>query len=130
MESSVATPPPAPQAPPPSGKPPTGAVEGSATWSLIDRLGLAFCWFLGLLFCAIAAAIVIYLLLQGIKFLKFSMLVTPAASGFTEGESGGFSDAFIGTLMLGAMAITLALPTGVAIAVWLVEYGRPRRSPG
>jgi len=54
------------------------------------------------------------------------MLVTPAASGFTEGESGGFSDAFIGTLILGVMSLSLALPTGVAIAVWLVEYGRPK----
>ena len=50
--------------------PPTGAVEGSSTWSLLDRLGLAFCWFLGLLFCAIAAAIVIYLLIKGIQYLK------------------------------------------------------------
>jgi phosphate transport system permease protein len=124
MESSVATPP--PQAPPEPDKVPTGAVEGTATWSLIDRLGLAFCWFLGLLFCAIAAAIVIYLLIQGIKFLKVSELTTPAASGFTEGESGGFSDAFVGTLMLGTMGIAMALPIGIAIAVWLVEYGRPR----
>ncbi len=112
--------------PPPNGKPQTAAVEGSATWSLIDRLGLAFCWFLGLLFCAIAAAIVIYLLIQGIKFLKISELVTPAASGFTEGESGGFSDAFFGTMILGVMGLAMALPTGVAIAVWLVEYGRPK----
>ncbi len=124
MESSVVTPP--LPAPPEPGKTPTNAVEATATWSLIDRLGLAFCWFLGLLFCAIAAAIVIYLLLQGIKFLKFSELVTPAAAGFTEGESGGFSDAFIGTLILGTMGIAIALPIGVAIAVWLVEYGRPR----
>ena len=28
--------------------------------------------------------------------------------------------------MLGTMAISLALPIGVAIAVWLVEYGRPK----
>jgi phosphate transport system permease protein len=109
--------------PPP--KPPKDAVEGSATWSLLDRLGLAFCWFLGLLFCAIAAAIVIYLLIKGIQYLRPSQLVTPAASGFTEGESGGFSDAFFGTLILGVMSLALALPTGVAIAVWLVEYGRP-----
>jgi phosphate transport system permease protein len=122
MESSVATPP----AAPPQGKAPTGAVEGSATWSLLDRIGLAVCWFLGLLFCAIAAAIVIYLLIQGIHYLRPSQLVTPAASGFSEGESGGFSDAFIGTLILGVMALALALPTGVAIAVWLVEYGRPK----
>ena len=124
MESSVATPPPPPA--PPQGKTPTKAVEGTATWSLLDRLGLAFCWFLGLLFCAIAAAIVIYLLVQGIKFLKPSMLVTPASAGYTQGESGGFSDAFIGTIILGTMAISLALPIGVSIAVWLVEYGRPK----
>jgi phosphate transport system permease protein len=106
--------------------PPRGAVEGSSTWSLLDRLGLAFCWFLGLLFCAIAAAIVIYLLIKGIQYLRPSQLVTPAASGFSEGETGGFSDAFFGTLILGVMSLTLALPTGVAIAVWLVEYGRPK----
>jgi hypothetical protein len=64
MEPSVATPPQPPAPTPP--KAPTKAVEGSATWSLLDRLGLAFCWFLGLLFCAIAAAIVIYLLIQGL----------------------------------------------------------------
>ncbi|HEX3360582.1 MAG TPA: hypothetical protein VHS74_06270, partial [Solirubrobacterales bacterium] len=109
----------------PPEPPPTNAVEGSATWSLLDRLGLALCWFLGLLFCAIAAAIVIYLLIKGIQYLRPSQLVTPAASGFSEGETGGFSDAFIGTLILGVMALALALPTGVAIAVWLVEYGRP-----
>jgi phosphate transport system permease protein len=122
-DTSVITPPPPA---PPEQKGPTKAVEGSSTWSLLDRAGLAFCWFLGLLFCAIAAAIVIYLLVKGIQFLKPSMLVTPAAAGFTEGESGGFSDAFFGTLILGVMSLTLALPTGVAIAVWLVEYGRPK----
>ena len=106
--------------------PPTKAVEGTSTWSLLDRLGLAFCWFLGLLFCAIAVAIVVYLLIQGIHYLKLSQLTTPAASGFSEGESGGFSDAFFGTIILGVLGISMALPIGVAIAVWLVEYGRPK----
>jgi hypothetical protein len=36
-----------------------GAVEGTATWALADRIGLAICWALGLLFCAIAIAIVV-----------------------------------------------------------------------
>jgi phosphate transport system permease protein len=115
-----------PVTPPPPGKGPKGAAEGSATWSLLDRAGLAFCWFLGLLFCAIAVAIVVYLLIQGIQYLKLSQLTTPAASGFTEGESGGFSDAFFGTIILGILGISMALPIGVAIAVWLVEYGRPK----
>ena len=42
-----------------------------------------------------------------------------------ESETGGFSDALIGTLIVGMMGIAMALPIGVAIAVWLVEYGRP-----
>ncbi|HKT83809.1 MAG TPA: ABC transporter permease subunit [Solirubrobacterales bacterium] len=127
MDSSVATPPaPSPAAPTQQPKQPRkGAVEGSATWQLSDRIGLAICWALGLLFCAIAVAIVVYLLVQGIKYLKPSMLVTPASSGFNQAESGGFSDAFIGTLIVAVMGISLALPAGVGIAVWLVEYGRP-----
>ncbi|MET0559643.1 MAG: ABC transporter permease subunit [Solirubrobacterales bacterium] len=126
MESSVQMPaPPTAPKPPVAGKQPTGAVEGSATWRLSDRIGLAICWALGLLFCAIAVAIVIYLLIQGITYLKPSMLVTPAASGFSQSESGGFSDALIGTLIVAVLGLALALPAGVAIAVWLVEYGRP-----
>jgi len=125
MGSPLATPPapPAPATqPPPPGK---GALEGSATWRLTDRIGLAACWALGLLFCAIAAAIVVYLFVQGIKYLKPSMLVTPATAGFTQGQSGGFSDAFLGTLIVAVMGIAIALPAGVGVAVWLVEYGRP-----
>ncbi len=128
MGSSVATPPPPPPpapAPPAKEKTAQDAVEGSATWRPVDRLGLAICWALGLLFCAIAVAVVVYLLIQGISYLKPSMLVTPAAAGFTQGESGGFSDALIGTLIVAVMGISIALPAGVAIAVWLVEYGRP-----
>jgi phosphate transport system permease protein len=45
--------------------------------------------------------------------------------GFTEADTGGFLDPLIGTLIIGAMGIAIALPVGVAIAVWLSEYGRP-----
>jgi phosphate transport system permease protein len=125
MDSPVAPPPvlPPPKANPP--RPAKDAVEGSATWALIDRIGLAICWALGLLFCAIAVAVVVYLFIQGITYLKPSMLVTPAASGFSQSESGGFSDALFGTMIVATMGIAIALPAGVAIAVWLVEYGRP-----
>jgi phosphate transport system permease protein len=127
MESSVATVPPVPPAPPPGTPPPPrkDAVEGSATWRLSDRIGLAICWALGLLFCAIAVAIVVYLLIQGIRYLRPSMLVTPASAGFDQSQSGGFSDAFFGTLIVATMGIAIALPAGVGIAIWLVEYGRP-----
>jgi phosphate transport system permease protein len=125
MSSPVAPP---PVLPPPATNPPRAskdAVEASATWALADRIGLAICWALGLLFCAIAVAVVVYLFIQGITYLKPSMLVTPAAGGFSQGESGGFSDALFGTMIVAVMGIAIALPAGVAIAVWLVEYGRP-----
>jgi phosphate transport system permease protein len=95
------------------------------TWRLSDRIGLVLCWALGLLFCAIAVATIVYLLVQGLKYLRPSMLVTPATAGFTQSQSGGFSDAFLGTLIVGTMGIAIALPVGIGIAVWLVEYGRP-----
>jgi phosphate transport system permease protein len=125
MGSSLATRPagpPAGKTPPPPAK---GPAEGSAAWRLSDRIGLAVCWALGLLFCAIAVAIVVYLLIQGLQYLRPSMLVTPATSGFSQSESGGFSDALFGTLIVAVMGISIALPAGVGVAVWLVEYGRP-----
>jgi phosphate transport system permease protein len=124
MASSLAT---RPVSPPGQGprRAPKGAVEATAAWRLSDRVGLAICWALGLVFCAIAVAIVVYLLIQGLKFLRPSMLVTPASAGFDQGETGGFSDALFGTLIVAVLGISLALPAGVGIAVWLVEYGRP-----
>lgn len=114
-----------PQPPTQSRIPTTGAVEGSDTWRLSDRIGLAICWALGLLFCAIAVAITLYLLVKGLSYLKLSMLVTPAETGFSESQTGGFSDALIGTVIVAVIGIAIALPAGVAIAVWLTEYGRP-----
>jgi phosphate transport system permease protein len=123
MGSSIATRPSAPPPVPP--RPGRGGGEGRGAWHLSDRIGLAVCWALGLIFCAIAVAIVVYLLVQGLKFLRPSMLVTPATAGFEQSETGGFSDALFGTLIVAVMGIAIALPLGVGIAVWLVEYGRP-----
>ncbi|HET6998297.1 MAG TPA: phosphate ABC transporter permease PstA [Solirubrobacterales bacterium] len=127
MDSSVATPPaPAPAPPPPpSGQRPKGAIEGTATWQLSDRIGLVICWALGLLFCAVAVAIVLYLLVKGVQYLRLEMLFTPATAGFEQTETGGFSDALLGTMIVATMGIAVALPVGIATAVWLVEYGRP-----
>ena len=58
--------------------------DSSASWRLSDRLGLAVAWALGLLFCAITAAIVIYLLIEGLKYVSPHLLVTHPTAGFTE----------------------------------------------
>jgi phosphate transport system permease protein len=124
MGAPVAAPPPSTEAAPPAaaGK---GPADTSAAWRLSDRIGLVICWGFGMLFCAIAAAIVIYLLVKGIQYVRPEMLWTPAKQGFNEAESGGFSDALLGTLIVATMGTAIAVPVGVGIAVWLTEYGRP-----
>jgi phosphate transport system permease protein len=99
--------------------------DSTASWRLADRLGLAFAWILGLGFCAITAGIVIYFLIQGLRYLRPSLLVTNPTAGFNQTQTGGFLDPLVGTVILGVMSMAIALPVGVCIAVWLVEYGRP-----
>jgi phosphate transport system permease protein len=101
------------------------AAGSSSTWSWIDRLGLAFAWFLGLLFCAITAAIVIFLVIQGIRFLRPDMLWTNPKVSNTQSGSGGFLDPLLGTFIVAAIAIAIAGPVGTGVAVWLSEYARP-----
>jgi phosphate transport system permease protein len=103
----------------------TRAVESSGTWRLTDRLGLAVAWSLGLLFCAILAAIFVFLVIQGVRYLHPDMLWTNPQVGFTQNETGGFLAPMIGTLLVTAIAMAIAVPIGVGVAVWLSEYARP-----
>ena len=105
---------------------PAKAVESSASWRLSDRLGLAFAWFVGLLFCVICAAIVIYLFVQGIHYLHPDLLWTNPKVGGSQSETGGFLAPLIGTVLVTAVAMALATPIGIGVAVWLSEYARPR----
>jgi phosphate transport system permease protein len=109
----------------PRQSPPVRRADSSASWRLSDRLGLGFAWLLGLLFCAIAAAIVVYFLVEGIKYLRPSLLVTNPQAGVAENQTGGFLDPLLGTLITALMAMAIAIPTGIAIAVWLSEFARP-----
>ena len=99
-------------------------------WSLLDRLGVAAAWGAGLLLCALAGSIVIYMLVRGIQYVNLDTLWEQPVVGSTtetggESTSGGFRDPIIGTLILTALGTLIAFPIGVATAVWLSEYGRP-----
>ena len=99
--------------------------ESSASWRLTDRLGLALAWTLGLLFCAIAAGLVIYLFVEGLRYVRPQLFITHPTAGYTESQTGGFLDPLIGTGIVALIAIGVALPVGMAVAVWLSEFGRP-----
>ncbi len=102
-----------------------GAVESVSSWSRRDRIGLALCWAAGIALCLICAAILLFMLFQGIQYLRPELLFTHPLPDLDQSKTGGFLDPLIGTFMLTLVGIAFALPVGVAIAVWLTEYGRP-----
>jgi phosphate transport system permease protein len=102
-----------------------GAVESTASWSRLDRIGLGLCWAAGIALCAICAAILLFMLFKGIQFLRPQLLVTHPLPDLDQSRTGGFLDPLIGTVVLTLLGIAFALPVGVATAVWLTEYGRP-----
>ncbi|HTZ86720.1 MAG TPA: ABC transporter permease subunit [Solirubrobacteraceae bacterium] len=100
--------------------------QRTSSWPLIDRIGYGLCWATGLALCAIAIAIVLYMLVKGIGYLKPSLFVESPAPAVKQDEAGGFFDPIIGTFILTGLGILIAAPVGVAIAAWLSEYARPR----
>lgn len=122
MTTSTPTAPPEPAGAPLARR---SARDASASWKLTDRIGLAIAWSLGVFFLAATGGIVIYLAIQGIRFLSPELLWTSPSAGFTQSETGGFLDPLIGTLAMVVIAMSIAFPIGLGIGVWLSEYGRP-----
>jgi phosphate transport system permease protein len=116
----------APASSPPPGlsvvRPPRA---GTRAWPLIDRAGYWMCWTAGISLCAIAIAIVLYMLVEGLSYLSPHLLLTSPAPSLQQSKAGGFLDPIEGTFLLTAVGIAIAAPIGVALAIWLSEYGRP-----
>jgi phosphate transport system permease protein len=99
--------------------------ESTASWPLVDRIGLWACWAAGILLTALAAAIVTYMLVRGLQYLRPGLLFSHPQADLDQSKSGGFLDPLIGTFLLTVIGTVVAVPFGVSIAVWLSEYGRP-----
>ena len=99
--------------------------ESTSSWPLIDRIGLGLAWAAGLLLCLVASAIVIYMLVRGVQFLRPGLLFSHPQPELDQTKSGGFLDPLLGTFILTVLGTTLAILPGVSIAVWLSEYARP-----
>jgi phosphate transport system permease protein len=70
--------------------------------------------------------VVYYLLQKGLSSWSWSFFTTdPTGASFFKNVSiGGIKSALIGTVELVALASAIAIPIGVGVAIWLVEYGR------
>lgn len=102
-----------------------GRRSSALEWRWRDRIALVLAWGAGLLLCAIAAAIVLYMGVRGIQYLRPAMLVTRPQASLSQAGSGGLLDPLLGTLLLAAIGTVLAFPLAVVAALWIVEYGRP-----
>jgi phosphate transport system permease protein len=99
--------------------------QSTASWPLVDRIGYWLCWATGIALCAIALAIVLFMLVKGVSYLRPSLFVQSPAPSAVQSQAGGFLDPIIGTFILTAEGTLIAAPIGVALAAWLSEYGRP-----
>jgi phosphate transport system permease protein len=72
------------------------------------------------------ALIVYYLLRKGLGSWSSDFFTTdPTGNTFFKNSNiGGVKSAILGTIEIVALASAIAIPIGVGVAVWLVEYGR------
>jgi phosphate transport system permease protein len=70
--------------------------------------------------------IIYYLLSKGLSSWSPSFFTTdPTGNTFFKNASiGGIQSAIVGTIEIVALASLIAIPIGVGVALWLVEYGR------
>jgi phosphate transport system permease protein len=99
--------------------------QTTTSWPLIDRVGYWLCWATGIALCVIALAVVLFMLVKGISYLRPSLFVQSPAPSLQQANAGGFFDPIVGTFIITAVGILIAAPSGVALAAWLSEYGRP-----
>jgi phosphate transport system permease protein len=103
----------------------TAPRDSVRSWPPRDRVGYFAAWGAGLTLIGIAAAIVVYMAYRGAQYFDLGLLFESPASSLNQATSGGFKDPIYGTALLLVMSTLIAAPLGVAIAVWLTEYGRP-----
>jgi phosphate transport system permease protein len=97
------------------------------SWRWGDRLVLAAAWASGILLCVIAAAIVLYMGVRGIQYLRPDLLFSRPETSADQSGSGGFLDPMLGTIVLTIIGIALAMPMAISSAVWVSEYGQGGR---
>jgi phosphate transport system permease protein len=94
-------------------------------WRIRDQVVLVAAWVAGLGLCIVTGAIVIYMGVRGFQYLRPDLLVSRPLVSTSEAGTGGFLDPLLGTFVLTAIGIAIALPLGVCSAAWMIEYGRP-----
>jgi phosphate transport system permease protein len=67
--------------------------------------------------------VVFYLLQKGLGAISWSFFTTDPTGRFL-GDPGGIKSAIVGTVLIVLLATAIAIPLGVGVALYLVEYGK------
>jgi phosphate transport system permease protein len=67
--------------------------------------------------------VVYYLIKQGIGALNVDFFTTDPSGRFF-GDPGGIKSAIVGTVLIVGLATLIAVPAGIGVALFLVEYGK------
>jgi phosphate transport system permease protein len=68
------------------------------------------------------ALIVVYLFQRGLGAISWDFFTTDPTGSFL-GNPGGDRSAILGTLEIVGLASLVAIPIGIGVAIWIVEYG-------
>jgi phosphate transport system permease protein len=70
--------------------------------------------------------VIFYLLKRGLGALSWKFFTTDPTGSFL-GDPGGIKSAILGSIEIVALATLIAVPIGIGVALYLVEYGRGGR---
>jgi len=84
-----------------------------------EKIAKTVIWAAAIFVLVVLFAIVIYILYKGLPRIGWSFLTEIPRN---MGRSGGIASAIVGTLMVTAVAIVIAVPFGIGTAFYLAEY--------
>lgn len=90
---------------------------------LYNLLGIGSTGFLLGIALLFLALFLVMMFSRGFSVLSLEFLFSAPRDAMTK---GGIFPAVLGTFLLTALAVIVALPLGILTAVWLTNYGRPR----
>lgn len=92
---------------------------------ITEKVFGALAFLAALLACGILAVVLGTLVYKGFSQLSLDFFTKPRP---LFGEKGGIADALVGTALIVGMAMLMAIPVAVLVAIYMAEYARPRVS--
>jgi phosphate transport system permease protein len=94
---------------------------------IVEKVFGALAVLSAILACAILAVVLATVLYKGFSQLSLDFLTKPRP---LFGEKGGIADALVGSALIVGMAMLIAVPVSILVAIFMSEYAGPRLSTG